>query len=194
MRGAATWIVGGAVVVLLVVAIADAIRSRADASGTPTPLPPVLHGVIVAADDACEARGFRLPSMAVEQPPHPPDCGGAVWSQDGSLVARCDEGVTTVTSADGSFQLPDVPGCAPAWRADGFLSVVRGGEIVLARRRGAPFTFFTRSHLARELRSAGVERADEWALTQVRAHELRRGHPGSAARADGRGCLRSGWP
>ena len=52
MRGALTWIVGGAVIVLLVVAIADGIRNHADASGAPPPPPRELHGVIVNADAA----------------------------------------------------------------------------------------------------------------------------------------------
>jgi hypothetical protein len=165
MRGAATWIVGGAVALLLVIAIADAIRTREDASGSPGP-PPGLHGVIVAAGERCEATGFRLPGMAPEQPPHPLDCGGKVWSQDGILVASCEEGVTTVTSGDGSFRLPDVSGCAPAWRSDGSLSVIRDGGIVIARTHGAPFHFFTRSQLTDALAPV-AESPESWAFTRV---------------------------
>jgi len=164
MRGTATWIVGAAVAVLVVVAVADGIRSRADASGSPTPR--VLHGVIVAADDACHMQAIRLPSMAAERPARKPDCGGVVWSQDGSLFARCSGGVTSVTSGDGSFQLSDVEGCAPAWRADGFLSVVRDEEIVLAGRRGAPVTFFTRAQLAEAL-AGGVDNPSDWGFAEV---------------------------
>ena len=54
MRATATWIVAGAVLVLLVAAVADGIRSRADASGGPAAPPRVLHGVIVTADAACQ--------------------------------------------------------------------------------------------------------------------------------------------
>jgi hypothetical protein len=167
MRGAATWVVGGAVVVLLVAAVADGIRSHADASDKPTAPPRVLRGVIVAADDACKTQAFRFPSMAPERPPHPADCGGVVWSQDGSLFARCTDDVTTVTSGDGSFQLPDLEGCAPAWRADGFVSVIRNGEIVVARRHGGPFTFFSHSELAHALRTGAVANASAWRFTQV---------------------------
>lgn len=166
MRAVATWIVGGAVVVLLVVAIADGIRSHANASDTPGPPPRVLHGVIVAADDACKTQAFRLPSMAPERPPHQPDCGGVVWSQDGSLFARCTDEVTTVTSGDGSFQLPDLEGCAPAWRADGFLGVVRDGEIVVTRRHGGPFTFFTRAELAEAL-TGRIDHPADWGFAQI---------------------------
>jgi hypothetical protein len=146
MRKPLTWLVGGAVVLLLVVAVADAIRSRADASSSPAPPPRVLHGVIVAADAACQTQAFRLPSMALERPPHPPDCNGLVWSQDGSLVARCKGDVTSMTSADG-IRFPNVDGCAPAWRADGALSVILDGDIVIARRHGDPFIFFSRPQL-----------------------------------------------
>jgi hypothetical protein len=166
MRTGLTWVVGGAVVLLLVIAIVDGIRGRADASGPSAP-PRALRGVIVAADAACHTEAFRLPSMAVERPLHSPDCGGMVWSQDGSLFARCTDGVTTVTSGDGSFQLPDLAGCAPAWREDGALSVVLDGNIVITRRHGRPFTFFSRGQLTAALRSVGLQDAGEWRFSQV---------------------------
>ena len=166
MRGTATWIVGGAVVVLLVAAVADGIRGRADASGSPAPPPRVLHGVLVTADAACQTEAFRLPSLATEHAPHPPDCNGLKWSQDGSIVARCKGDSTSVTSSDG-IRFPNVNGCAPAWRVDGALSVVLGGNIVIARRHGEPFIFFSRPQLTEALRDAGVEDPGEWRFTQV---------------------------
>ena len=45
--------------------------------------------MIVTADAACQTHAFRLPSLAAEHAPHPPDCNGLKWSQDGSIVARC---------------------------------------------------------------------------------------------------------
>ena len=63
MRGALTWIVGGAVAVLLIVAIADGVRSRADASGSEAPPPRALRGLIVTADSACQTKAYRFPSM-----------------------------------------------------------------------------------------------------------------------------------
>jgi hypothetical protein len=166
MRKPLTWLVGGAVVLLLVVAVADAIRSRADASSSPAPTPRILHGVILAADAACQTQAFRLPSMASEQPRHPPDCNGLVWSQDGSLVARCKGDFTSMTSSDG-IRFPNVDGCAPAWRADGALSVIFDGNIVVVRRHGDPFIFFSRPQLTDALRAAGVENAAEWRFAQV---------------------------
>jgi hypothetical protein len=165
MRNALTWFLGGAVVLLLLVAVADAIRSRADASGSPEPQPRVLHGVLVTADEACDTQAYRFPSMAPERPPHPPDCGGLVWSEDGTLMARCEGGSTSVTSSEG-VQFPNVRGCAPAWRADGTLSVVRNGDIVLSRRHGPPFIFFSRSQLADAL-AGGVDDPKTWRFTQV---------------------------
>lgn len=166
MRSAFTWIVGGAVVVLLVAAIVDGVRSRADASGSSATPPRALHGVIVTADSACQTKAYRFPSMAVERVQHPPDCNGLVWSQDGSLVARCRGDFTSVRSTEG-VQFPNVAGCAPGWRADGALSVVLDGNVVIARRHGRPFIFFSRPQLAYALRAGGVEDAGEWRLTQV---------------------------
>jgi len=161
-----TWIVGGAVAVLLIVAIADGVRSRADASGSSAPPPRALRGVIVTADSACQTTAYRFPSMAVERVQHPPDCNGLVWSQDGSLVARCTGDFTSVRSSEG-VQFPNVAGCAPGWRADGALSVVLDGNVVIARRHGRPFIFFSRPQLAEALRAGGIEDADEWRLSQV---------------------------
>jgi hypothetical protein len=166
MRTGLTWVVGGAVVVLLVVAIADGIRSHEDASGAPAPPPRELHGVIVTADAACQTEAFRFPSMASERAPHPPDCNGLVWSQDGSLAARCSGDFTAVRSSEG-VQFPNVDGCAPAWRGDGALSVVLDGNLVIARRHGSPFIFFSRPRLAEALGAAGVEDAGGWRFAQV---------------------------
>ena len=166
MRGASTWVVAGAVILLVIVAIADGIRSREDASGAPAPPPRTLHGVIVTADAACQVQAFRFPSMAPERPPHPPDCNGLVWSQDGSLVARCTGDFTSVRSSEG-VQFPNVDGCAPAWRADGALSVVLDGSIVTARRHGSPSIFMSRPELTEALRAAGVESPAEWRFAQV---------------------------
>ena len=166
MRNTATWFIGGAVVVLLVVAVADGIRGRAHASSSTTPPPQVLRGVLVTADGACQTKAYRLPSMAVERPQHPPDCNGLVWSQDGSLVARCNGDFTSMRSTEG-VEFPNVNGCAPAWRADGALSVILDGNIWVARRHGRPFVFFSRPQLAGALRAAGVDHPDEWRFVQV---------------------------
>jgi hypothetical protein len=166
MRGSATWIVASAVLVLLLLAVADGIRSRAGASGAQAPPPGILHGVIVTADAACQTHAFRLPSLAAEHAPHPPDCNGLKWSQDGSIVARCNGDSTSVRTSDG-VRFPNVHGCAPAWRVDGALSVVVDGSIVIARRHGAPFIVFSRAQLTEALGAAGVEDPGAWRLAQV---------------------------
>ena len=149
MRSAATWLIGSAVAILLALAVADAIRSRDDASasgGSDRQLAG-LHGVLLLADESCKTTAFRFPSMTAERPPHPLDCGGRVWSDDGTLVASCTDDRTSVKSADGRIDFGFVRGCAPAWRADGALSVVRDGDIVILRRHGGSITFFTRRQL-----------------------------------------------
>jgi hypothetical protein len=166
MRGTATWIVAGAVLVLVVVAVADGIRNHADASGAQAPAPRILHGIMVTADAGCQTHAFRLPSLAAEHAPHPPDCNGRKWSQDGSIVARCKGDFTSVRTS-GGVQFPNVDGCAPAWREDGALSVVRDGNIVIARRHGAPFIVFSRPQLTEALGAAGVDDAGAWRLAQV---------------------------
>jgi hypothetical protein len=169
MRSASTWLIGGAVAVLLAIAIADAIRSRTDASASQPPARQLagLHGVLVVADQRCRTSSFRLPSMAREQPAHPLDCGGLVWSDDGSLVARCAGDRTAVRSGDGKILFLDIRGCAPAWRADGALSVVRNGDIVVVRRRGPQLSFYTHEQLGDALGSL-VERPATYVFSEVR--------------------------
>lgn len=168
MRALSTWLIGGAILVLVAVAVADGIRSNDATPATkPTPTPlSVLHGVLIASDAGCRTAAVRLPSLAAEAPPFVPDCGGNVWSHDGTLVARCRNDITSVSSADAQFTLGPVRGCAPAWRADGALSVVRDGSIVVVRRRGAERAFMTREQLGAALRTL-VERPETYSFAEV---------------------------
>jgi hypothetical protein len=135
-------------VVLIAVAVADGVRSN-DASPTKSAGERlnILYGVLIAGDAHCRAEAVRLPTLAEEHAPVPPDCGGQAWSQDGSLVARCRNGVTSITSSDGQLSLGPIRGCGPAWRADGALAVIRDGSIVLVRRHGPEQLFMTREEL-----------------------------------------------
>jgi hypothetical protein len=168
MCSASTWVIGGAVVVLVVIAIADAIRSHQDASASRPPARqvPGLRGVLVVADEKCRTSGFRLPSMAGERPLRPLDCGGLVWSGDGSLVARCAGDRTSVTSGDGNILFANVRGCAPAWRTDGALSVIRNGDVVVVPRRGPQRRFSSHEQLADALGSL-VERPGTYVFSEV---------------------------
>jgi hypothetical protein len=167
MRSASTWLIGGAVAVLLALAVADAIRSRDDASASSSGRQlPGLHGLLLVADDGCRTTAFRLPSTASERPQRPVDCGGRVWSSDATLVAWCRNGRTKVTSAGGRIDFGSLRGCAPAWRADGALSVVRDGDILIVRRHGDARTFFTRRQLDDALQGI-VERPETYAFAEV---------------------------
>jgi len=96
----------------------------------------------------------------------PPDCGGQAWSLDGSLVARCRNDVTSITSSDGQLSLGPIRGCAPAWRADGALAVIRDGSIVVVRRHGPEQLFMTREELDATLRGT-VERPETYSFAEV---------------------------
>jgi hypothetical protein len=168
VRTYSSWLIGGAVLALAVLAVADGIRSK-DASPASQPAPErlsVLHGLLVASDAGCVTRAVRLPSLADESSPRRPDCGERVWSDDGTLVAHCHRDITSLASSDGRVRFADVRGCAPAWRPDGALSVVRDGEIVVVRRRGPEQVFFTRERLGAALRTL-VERPETYSFVEV---------------------------
>lgn len=156
-----SWLIVAAVGVLVALAAADAIRSRSE--GAPSapeqqePASPALadlHGQIVLARVDCDAVALRLPSLVRETPEYPA-CGGRVWSLDGTASAICVGNVTEVTLAVQVGVSPlRLKGCAPAWRPDGAVSVVRNGDLVVARRRGTPQILVSRKPLAAAL--AGV--------------------------------------
>jgi hypothetical protein len=112
----------------------------------PAPSTSQLHGSLVVAGRDCVPIAFRLPALPQEQPLRPPDCHGTVWSDDGTLSATCHGGVTTIVSADGSGRL-EARGCAPAWRPDGALGLIRDGDVVVARRHGQPQVFVSNEEL-----------------------------------------------
>jgi hypothetical protein len=55
--------------------------------------------------------------------------GDELISPDGARIARCRRGHVEVLAAVSRRLVLRVPGCAPAWRPDGALTYVRGGEI-----------------------------------------------------------------
>jgi hypothetical protein len=160
--------VAGAVTALAVVAIADSLRSSGELAPPEQAAPAAsLRGVLVIADARCRTEAIRLPALAPEAPPRQPDCGGVTLSIDGTLAAQCREDVTAVKSPDGRLLAADVDGCAPAWRSDGALSVVRDGAIVIAGRHGPNRVFFSRGELANALRTL-VERPETYSFAEVR--------------------------
>jgi hypothetical protein len=171
-----SWIIVAAVGVVVVLAAADAIRptgepqstggARSNGSGT---APSELQGVLLLADEGCIPTALRLPAATRILPPRRPDCNGLVWSSDGTLAARC-------TATNGTEILDShldftarTPGCAPAWRPDGALSVIRGGNLILWRRHARPVVFLSRKELADELAGA-LEAGRSYRLVEVAWH------------------------
>jgi hypothetical protein len=103
-----------------------------------------VEGVLYYSDPAqeCRVRAARLPGLEEAAPPKlracrfelPPQPGtaalpaGAVWRPDGGLAAACESGAVAVSTAEGTA-VGRVQGCAPAWRPDGTLTVIRDGEV-----------------------------------------------------------------
>lgn len=144
-----TWILVGAVAVLVAVAAADALRPGAEAP--PQQDAPEeeteLRGLLVAAGADCSARAVRLPAGAEEPVRRPVDCDGSVWSVDHTLNASCAGEFTTVAALDAGVLLR-LRGCSPAWRPDGAVSIIDEGDLYVARRRGRPQLVVSREELA----------------------------------------------
>jgi hypothetical protein len=124
----------------------DAIRGR-DADDPPAPATTELanrdaisdrlaafgaRGELVLYGDDCSVEVLELPSL--ERRDHESMCSprGAV-SPDGRLVAVCPGDETTVLDTRGGGVYNSVPGCAPAWRPDGTLTVAYEREVVRFR-------------------------------------------------------------
>jgi hypothetical protein len=150
-----TWILVGAVAVLVAVAAADALRPDPEAPQTSatTTREPDLRGLIVAAGADCSVRAVRLPDGAEEAVRRPVDCDGSVWSADHTLNASCTDDLTTVAALDTGVILR-LRGCSPAWRPDGAVSIIDEGDLYVARRRGRPQLFVSREELAEGLAGA----------------------------------------
>jgi hypothetical protein len=167
MRRWPTWLVVGALTALAAVAVADAIRPSGSSTGLSLqpPRASALQGTLVVAGPDCSVSALRLPALVEEEPPRRPDCGLTVWSADGTVSARCARDVTIVgpTSNGLLFQLR---GCAPAWRADGALSVIREGSLVVAPRHGAPRVYVARDAVASQV-SEQLPNSENYELAEV---------------------------
>jgi hypothetical protein len=157
------WLIVAGIGVLVALAAADAIRPHGEPRPAPTTAAasPGPHGLLVYAGPGCDPVAVRLPRSLAEHVPRMADCGGFVWSGDGSLAAVCEDGRTTIFGQPGMLRLVGLRGCAPAWRPDGALSVIRDGDLVVSRVRGRPQTFVS-----------GEALADDLQVELRRAHEL----------------------
>ena len=158
MRGIGTWALVGAVCVLGLAALVDAIVGGGE-QAAPKPRPPTVstdetaairetlrglgvHGTITYADTRCGLHTVRLPGLEEAPAPVAPSCVFTmsprnVWSPDASAidpvsgaVAVClRAGGVQVRAADGST-VNFGPGCPPAWTPGGTLTVVQAGGVV----------------------------------------------------------------
>lgn len=115
---------------------------------------------------------MRLVGRIELQVPRQTDCDGLVWSRDETLYANCIGRLTYIGTAEGR-RVAQVGGCAPAWRMDGALGVIRHGGLVIARRLGQPTELVSRRQLATALRGV-VARPGNYELQEIAWIDLNR--------------------
>jgi hypothetical protein len=166
-----SWVIVGAVGIVLVLAAADALRPDSEAfhqrSGVEPPVE--LQGVFLVAGEDCSTKALRLPDLAEESSAFHPDCNGIIWSHDGTLAARCTETNGTEILTERLEFTARVPGCAPSWRQDGALTVIHDGDLLLWRRRGAPRTYLAGEQLAAEI-DGQIDDGKSYRLAEVAWH------------------------
>jgi hypothetical protein len=171
MRRLPSWLIIGAVGVLVTLAAADAIRPHAETHRATEPQPTTttraaLRGLLVLADEDCNERALRLPRLTPAANVNS-DCDGRRWSRDGSLLAVCHGARTDVFAGFSSRPIASVRGCAPAWRDDGALSVIHNGDLVIVRRHGPARVFASRQDLS-ELLADELPGGGSYTLVEVR--------------------------
>jgi hypothetical protein len=153
----ASMLVVGVLVAVALVAAVDAVRSddpaeipdRARAEDEPD-LPAAgleaegIRGILYYSDpeDDCRVHAVELPDLREVAPPKLRACRfelpfdpdpsweprGAAWHPRDHLSAACSRGRVEVREQSGAL-VDEVDGCAPAWKPDGTLTVVRDGEV-----------------------------------------------------------------
>jgi hypothetical protein len=168
MRRLPSWLIVVAVGILVALAAADAIRPKTEEAprSATTTNPLGLRGVLVVAGPDCSVAAFRLPGLTEQQPPRQPNCGGRIWSQDGTLAAHCTKDNGTEIFTSGLEFTARVAGCASSWRPDGALTLIRDGDIVLWRRRGRVQTLVRGASLGSDLRVV-VQRPETYRFAGV---------------------------
>jgi hypothetical protein len=103
-----------------------------------------IRGVLYYSDleADCRVQALHLPALETTSPPMlracrfelPPDPGtgaldrGTAWQPGGQAVATCAEGWVEVSTRAGEA-IGKTKGCAPAWKPDRTLTVIRDGEV-----------------------------------------------------------------
>jgi hypothetical protein len=175
-----SWIIVAAVGALVVLAAADALRPSSESApqthgrSTSTTTRQDLAGVLVVGSSCRSLREVRLAGRIEIHPQGQiaADCDGVVWSKDLTLYANCIGRFTYMGTADG-HRVARIRGCAPAWREDGALGVIRDGALVVARRRGRPVELLSRARLAQELQNV-LARPRGYQLVEIAWVGLRR--------------------
>jgi hypothetical protein len=171
-----TWIIVAAVGAVVLVAVADGLRStgdgpsRASVATTAPTAANELTGVLLVGQDCRSMLAIRLQDLVQLQLRGQIawDCDGLVWSDDGTLYASCIQDHTIEGTSEGR-RTAVLPGCAPAWRPDGALSVIHDGDLLITRRRGGPRVFFAREQLADAL-AGKLEGGRSYKLVEVAWH------------------------
>jgi hypothetical protein len=132
-----------ALAAVVVVAAVDAVRGR-EADDPPAPATTELanrnaiadqlaalgaRGELVLYGNGCAVQLLALPSLEQTQEQSGCEPRGAV-SPDRSLVARCLGERTELFEQEASVLVQSLPGCAPAWRPDGVLTVAHERAVV----------------------------------------------------------------
>lgn len=143
----ASFLIAGALGLLGIAALVDALRGEEASAPTTTPrvagiepFPAELRGVLLYADESCELRGLRLPERVPAAAPQWSGCQFALsprgdlavspitdWGPDETTFASESEGSILVSSTPTNAY--SLVGSAPAFRPDGLLSFFREGEV-----------------------------------------------------------------
>jgi hypothetical protein len=180
LRGRASWLVVAGVGLLVTAAALDAVRASPQPSPEARAARPVgparllaaagvRGGVLTIAGPDCRPRAWRMPALVAARPAQA-DCGGTVWNAEEELGARCRGAVVELFTRGGE-NLARWPGCAPAWRPGGWVTLVRGGAVVEAPplsgcTRACTRVLLSRQELALEL-SRHVPNAGSYRIEAV---------------------------
>ena len=170
MRPARSWLLAAAIAALVVAAAVDALLGGEPEARAPAPPPPQrttetdelvdalrerrIAGALLYADERCAVHVLLLPSLEDRLVQGEEACGFRSPASSGAGVAECAAGIVEVRDATGLTRR--TPGCAPAWKPNGVLTVVRDGELVELDLRGrtrrlVSRVLVSRRHLARDL-------------------------------------------
>jgi hypothetical protein len=178
-----TWLVVAAVAGLGLVATVDAVRDEDDAPPrarkAQEPGPNVseeqriasrllrdqaIRGTLLYRDRRCRLHAVSLPDLEEQPTQAQPGCRfTATRGNPVDFTPRCRRGATGIPFGD---VVERIPGCHPAWKPNGVLTLLRGGELVaieVARTERGEIAFEARVILSRAALRRALGR-NPWAL------------------------------